>query len=164
MNSFHFLDMTGMFLLALVTGGMFFFAAIMTPLVFTKLPPDISGPFIRQAFPVYSAAMAAMTLAAAFALWNFSEAIYLLIVVALFLWAWLWLTPRINHYRDEQLKGNQRAKKVFNGLHRLSVGVNLAQMGAVGFICFASLHRYKMNLFRCDLSTALDNFSDGEKL
>ncbi|QPJ64688.1 MAG: DUF4149 domain-containing protein [Candidatus Nitrohelix vancouverensis] len=136
MNSIHFLDMTGMFLLALVTGGMFFFAAIMTPLVFTKLPPDISGPFIRQAFPVYSAAMAGMTLAAALVLWNFPEAIYLLTIVMLFLWAWLWLTPRINHYRDEQLKGNTQAKKAFNSLHRLSVGINLIQMGAVGFILF----------------------------
>ena len=36
-----------------------FFACIMTPLVFTKLPPEISGPFIREAFPVYSLAMAA---------------------------------------------------------------------------------------------------------
>ena len=65
MNGFPIIDMTGVFLLALITGGMFFFAAIMTPLVFTKLPPETSGPFIRQAFPVYSMAMAGMTLAAA---------------------------------------------------------------------------------------------------
>ena len=77
MNSLQIFDITGIFLLALIIGGMFFFAAIMTPLVFTKLSPEISGPFIRQAFPVYSQAMAGMTLAAALSLWSFNESIYL---------------------------------------------------------------------------------------
>ena len=115
---------------------MFFFAAIMTPLVFTKLPPEISGPFIRKTFPVYSQAMAGMTLAAALSLWSYSESVYLISVVILFLWAWLWLMPRINRYRDEQLKGNEKAEKTFNILHRLSVVVNLAQMGAIGFVLY----------------------------
>ncbi|MDA0692856.1 MAG: DUF4149 domain-containing protein [Nitrospinae bacterium] len=134
MNSFPIVDMTGVFLLALITGGMFFFAAIMTPLVFTKLPPEISGPFIRQAFPIYSMAMSGMTLAAAFLLWSYPEAIHLVIVFVLFIWAWLWLMPRINRYRDDQLHGNIKAGKTFNLLHRLSVGINLAQMVMVGFV------------------------------
>ena len=96
MNSLQIFDITGIFLLALIIGGMFFFAAIMTPLVFTKLSPEISGPFIRQAFPVYSQAMAGMTLAAALSLWSFYESIYLGTVFILFIWAWLWLMPRIN--------------------------------------------------------------------
>lgn len=136
MNSFQIFDITGVFMLSLIIGGMFFFAAIMTPLVFTKLPPETSGPFIRQAFPVYSKAMAGMTLAAALLLWNFSEAVHLVIVFLLFIWAWLWLMPRINRLRDDQLRGNQKAGKTFNLLHRLSVGVNLAQMLTVGFVLF----------------------------
>jgi hypothetical protein len=48
----------GLVLVALVLGRMMFFACIMIPLVFTKLPLEISGPFIRKAFPVYSLAMA----------------------------------------------------------------------------------------------------------
>jgi hypothetical protein len=115
---------------------MFFFGAIMTPLVFTKLPPETSGPFIRQAFPVYSRAMAGMTLAAALLLWSRPEAIHLMVVFALFMWAWLWLMPKINRYRDDQLQGDQKAGKTFNLLHRLSVGVNLAQMLIVGFVLF----------------------------
>lgn len=134
MNSFPIIDMTGVFLLALITGGMFFFAAIMTPLVFTKLPPETSGPFIRQAFPVYSMVMAGMTLVAALLLWSYTEAIHLMLVFVLFVWAWLWLMPRINRHRDDQLRGNQKAGKTFNRLHRLSVGVNLAQMVIVGFV------------------------------
>jgi uncharacterized membrane protein YfcA len=134
MNSLQVFNITGVFFLSLIIGGMFFFAAIMTPLVFTKLPPETSGPFIRQAFPVYSMAMAGMTLAAALLLWNYPEAIHLMIVFFLFIWAWLWLMPRINRYRDDQLQGNQKAGKTFNVLHRLSVGINLAQMGIVGFV------------------------------
>tara|TARA_B100001167_G_scaffold121336_1_gene75412 strand:+ start:1142 stop:1570 length:429 start_codon:yes stop_codon:yes gene_type:complete len=136
MSNLQIFDITGIFLLALIIGGMFFFAAIMTPLVFTKLPPEISGPFIRQTFPVYSQAMAGMTLAAALSLWSYSESVYLISVVILFLWAWLWLMPRINRYRDEQLKGNEKAEKTFNILHRLSVVVNLAQMGVIGFVLY----------------------------
>ena len=136
MNSFEALDITGIFLLSLIIGGMFFFAAIMTPLVFTKLPPEISGPFIRQTFPVYSQAMAGMTLAAAIFLWGSYDAVHLLTVFALFIWAWLWLMPRINRYRYDHLQGNQKAGRTFNILHRLSVGVNLAQMGIIGFVLY----------------------------
>ena len=139
MSNLQIFDITGIFLLALIIGGMFFFAAIMTPLVFTKLPPEISGPFIRKTFPVYSQAMVGMTLAAALSLWSYSESVYLISVVILFLWAWLWLMPRINRYRDEQLKGNEKAEKTFNILHRLSVGVNLAQMWVIGFVLYKVL-------------------------
>jgi len=136
MSNLQFFNITGIFLLSLIIGGMFFFAAIMTPLVFTKLPPEISGPFIRQTFPVYSQAMAGMTLAAALFLWSFSESIHLIIVFALFIWAWLWLMPRINRHRDDQLQGDQKSGKVFNLLHRLSVVVNLAQMGLIGYVLY----------------------------
>ena len=136
MNSLQIFDITGIFLLALIMGGMFFFAAIMTPLVFTKLSPEISGPFIRQAFPVYSQAMAGMTLAAALSLWSFYESIYLGTVFIFYIWAWLWLMPRINRYRDDQLQGNQKAGKMFTILHRLSVGINLAQMWIIGFVLY----------------------------
>ncbi|GIT64456.1 MAG: hypothetical protein Ct9H300mP23_00830 [Nitrospinota bacterium] len=138
MSNLQIFDITGIFLLALIIGGMFFFAAIMTPLVFTKLPPEISGPFIRkrsQLQPGYGG----MTLAAALSLWSYSESVYLISVVILFLWAWLWLMPRINRYRDEQLKGNEKAEKTFNILHRLSVGVNLAQMWVIGFVLYKVL-------------------------
>ena len=136
MSNLQIFDITGIFLLALIIGGMFFFAAVMTPLVFTKLPPEISGPFIRETFPVYSQFMAGMTLAAAFSLWGISESAYLVLVFVLFVLAWLWLMPLINRYRDDQLKGNEKAGKTFNILHRLSVVVNLAQMGIIGFVLY----------------------------
>ena len=39
--------------LALTFGGMTFFSAVFTPLVFAKLSMKIAGPFIRQVFPWY---------------------------------------------------------------------------------------------------------------
>ena len=41
------------FALALQLGGMIFFATVMAPLVFTKLPASEAGEFIRAVFPVY---------------------------------------------------------------------------------------------------------------
>jgi len=139
MNNLAIYDITGIFLLSLIIGGMFFFAAIMTPLVFAKLPSEISGPFIRQTFPIYSQAMAGMTIAAAFFLWGYSESILLLAVFILFIWAWLWLMPKINRHRDDQLQGNKNSGKVFNILHRLSVFINLGQMGLIGFVLYRIL-------------------------
>ena len=135
------LDVIGIYLLALILGGMFFFAAIMTPLVFTKLPPEISGPFIRQAFPVYSQAMAGLTLVSAISLWNYSLAIYLIVVFFTFLWSWLWLMPKINIQRDEQLKGIEESSKKFNFLHRLSVIINLGQMWVIAFVLYKVINQ-----------------------
>ena len=139
MSNLQSFEMIGIFFMALVLGSMFFFAAIMTPLVFTKLPPEISGPFIRQAFPVYSQAMAAMPLVAAITIWNYSLSINLVGVFVFFVLGWLWLMPKINHYRDEQLRGNEKASKSFNLLHRLSVVINLGQMWVVGVVLYKTI-------------------------
>ena len=139
MSNLQNMEIIGIFFLALVLGSMFFFAAIMTPLVFTKLPPEISGPFIRQAFPVYSQAMAGMTLVAAITIWNYSLSINLAVVFIFFIWGWLWLMPKINYYRYEQLRGNEKASKSFNLLHRFSVVINLGQMWIVGFVLYKSI-------------------------
>ena len=124
-------NITALVILALIIGGMAFFAAVMTPLVFTKLPPEISGPFIREVFPVYSKVMAGLSLLAAVLIWQHAAALALLVVFILFIWAWKWLMPRINRVRDAEIGGNAKAGKTFNSLHKLSVGVNLAQLVTV---------------------------------
>jgi hypothetical protein len=48
--------------LALAFGGMTFFSAVMAPLVFTKLPFDTAGAFIRQVFPWYYLTIGAVSL------------------------------------------------------------------------------------------------------
>ena len=59
--------------LALTFGGMTFFSAVLTPLVFSKLPLKVAGPFIRQVFPWYYLTMGVTVLVAlaALLLWRF---------------------------------------------------------------------------------------------
>ncbi len=38
---------------ALLLGGMGFFAAVLAPLVFTRLPAEVAGRFVRSVFPAY---------------------------------------------------------------------------------------------------------------
>jgi hypothetical protein len=107
--------------LAALVGGMLFFGAIMAPLVFTKLPPDVAGPFIRQAFPRYYAFIIVSSALGALGFLlrgrGFS-AIALILIVVLTIWLWFWLIPHLNAVRDA---GNTAA---FDRGHRLSVWLN----------------------------------------
>lgn len=114
---------SGLFVLALLLGGMGFFAFIMTPLVFTQLPASTAGPFIRITFPVYSKVMGALSLMAALMIRQTAESIALAVVFVFFILAWLVLMPRINHYRDLQLAGNAQAGKPFNRLQMVTAAV-----------------------------------------
>tara|TARA_B100000686_G_scaffold341166_1_gene418129 strand:+ start:873 stop:1295 length:423 start_codon:yes stop_codon:yes gene_type:complete len=134
MELFQILHTAALFLIALIIGGMAFFAAIMTPMVFAKLPPETSGPFIREVFPVYSKVMAVLTLLATLLLWGQNEAMALAVVFVLFIWAWIWLMPKINQFRDAELGGNKQAGRTFNLLHKLSVFINIAQLSAVSMV------------------------------
>ena len=124
----------GLVLVALVLGGMMFFACIMTPLVFTKLPPEVSGPFIREAFPVYSIAMAILTFLAAVLSMGTQISLILFLVFAMFIFGWKVLMPMINKHRDEQLAGNASSAKPFERLHRASVVLNTFQLILVAVV------------------------------
>ncbi len=111
--------------LSALVGGMLFFAAIMAPLVFTKLPPEYSGPFIRAAFPQYYAfiIVAAGLGAVGFLLrGQVVSALVLVVVVVVTVWLWAWLIPYLNAVREA---GNMVA---FARGHRLSVWINGAEL------------------------------------
>ncbi|SDE36389.1 DUF4149 domain-containing protein [Belnapia rosea] len=116
--------------LALLLGGMVFFAAVVAPLVFTRLPADQAGRFIRQLFPVYylwliaTAGLAALALAPA----RPADALAMALVAALTLWLRQGLMPRINRLSDAAQAGDAAARPRFDRAHRLSVLLNLAQM------------------------------------
>ena len=63
--------------------------------------------------------------------WRQIEAIILVSVSLIFILGWKLLMPAINKFRDAALEGHEEAGTVFNFLHRLSVGINLAQLAAV---------------------------------
>jgi hypothetical protein len=118
-------------LVALVLGGMVFFAAMFTPLIFAKLETETASGFIRQVFPVYYRVMAALSIVAALPIWYRAEAWVMAAVAALFIAAMVALMPAINRARDARTAGDQAARRRFALLHRLSVLINLAQLVAV---------------------------------
>ncbi len=111
--------------LACLVGGMLFFGAVMAPLVFTKLPADVSGPFIRSVFPWYYGFVAASASLAALGYLLRGQRIsmiVMLLVLAAVLWAWFWLIPYLNAVRDA---GNMAA---FDRGHSFSTWLNGAEL------------------------------------
>lgn len=74
---------------ALLLGGMVFFAVAIALLVFTRLPPEWAGRFIRQVFPVYYLWMLGLSAAAAVALWPLRRPDALAMAAVAALTAWL---------------------------------------------------------------------------
>jgi hypothetical protein len=111
-------------------GSMLFFAIVVAPIVFTALPSDAAGRFLRLLFPRYYTwgliVSALATLPAVLILWL--DAVLMALVTALFLLARQFLMPRINASRDAALAGDAVAKRRFNQLHGFSVFINLVQM------------------------------------
>lgn len=111
-------------------GSMVFFAVVMAPLVFTKLPAQTAGQFIRQVFPVYYLwGMAVSGFALLMALGaNLVDVILLALVGLGFVYARQLLMPEIDRQRDAAQAGDEDAKRRFAGLHRQSVVINVVQM------------------------------------
>ena len=125
-----------LFSLALLLGGMVFFAAVMAPLIFTRLPGQVAGPFIRQVFPVYYVWVLGCSAAAAAALLPVSGLAAALMAgcAALALWLRQVLMPTINRLSDAAQGGDADAGRRFDRLHRLSVAANLLQMVVVAVV------------------------------
>lgn len=123
--------------LALTFGGMTFFSAVMAPLVFTKLPFETAGAFIRQVFPWYYLTMGVTTLIALMALIISTndalslETVLTALVLLGFIYARQLLMPMINRARDAEIEGEAGASHRFKRLHRVSVFINGIQWTAV---------------------------------
>ena len=115
---------------ALLLGGMAFFAAVLAPLVFTALPADAAGRFVRRLFPAYYLWVIASAATGALALLplRLPDALGLGLVAASTVWLRQGLMPRINAMSDAAQAGDAGAKAGFARAHRLSVLVNVAQM------------------------------------
>ncbi len=123
-----------LFITAVLLGGMVFFAAIMAPLVFTRLPGPQAGPFIRAVFPVYYLFVLINAALAGCALIPHWPGLTLIVVAALTLWLRQWLMPRINRWSDAAQAGDAAAKQRFDRGHRVSVVANFVQMLMVGAV------------------------------
>lgn len=119
-----------LFATALLLGGMAFFAVAIAPLVFTRLPPEWAGRFIRQVFPVYYLWVLGLSAAASVALLPLRgwDALAMAAIAGLGAWLRQGLMPRINRLSDAAQAGDAAAKSRFDAAHRLSVLLNAAQM------------------------------------
>ena len=130
------LALIALFSLALLLGGMVFFAAVVAPLVFSRLPFAVAGPFIRGLFPFYYLWVLALSAAAAVALLPFAPGAAGIMAASAATAVWLrqWLMPSINGLSDAAQAGDGEAKRLFDRMHRLSVVANLLQMVAAGAV------------------------------
>ncbi len=130
------LALIALFALALLLGGMVFFAALVAPLVFTALPADHAGRLIRAIFPRYYIWVVGCAAAAAVALFPLSkpDAGIMAVVAGLGYWLRQALMPRINALSDRVRAGDATAKRGFDRGHRLSVIANLLQMIATAVV------------------------------
>jgi hypothetical protein len=135
------INFTAFLLVSTLFGGKVLQSLGLAPMVFSALPSEDAGRFIRVAFSWYylfviitgcsSGAILFLSdsWSAALALAISAGAIYSLQV----------LMPRINAARDEQFQQNTEAKRLFLRLHGLSVVINFVQLIATGYVRFRLL-------------------------
>jgi hypothetical protein len=120
---------TALLLTSWLFGGMAAFSAGFAPLLFRLLPMAEARPLLRGAFPHYYAALiclAALAAAAALPVDPLSAGLLAAVAVST-VWARQDLMHRVNAATD---RGDAAA---FTQLHGLSVGVQLAQLGAAAW-------------------------------
>lgn len=124
-------------------GGILAFSALFAPLVFTKLPMEQAGPFIRAVFPWYYLYVIVFGfLSAIFAglagagFWVLSSSA---VVALASVYTRQVLMLQINELRDRELAGDVAAGAEFNSKHRLSVIINSVQLLLAGaaLVCWA---------------------------
>lgn len=115
---------------ALLFGGMVLYSFGFAAFVFAALPADVAGPLIRRAFPhfyLFVLASSAVAAAVVLAFDPVSSAILVTIAVTTILTRQV-LMPAINAATDAG------AKTRFKALHRLSVLITLAHIGAAALV------------------------------
>jgi hypothetical protein len=123
---------------AALFGGMLFFSAVLAPLVFTKLPAEVAGGFIRQVFPWYylfiliTSALAVLSRGLVDGATLYVGLLTAISVASAYC-RWV-LMPQINRLRDAQLAGDEASGKSFDLKHRLSVIINAIQLLLAGLI------------------------------
>ena len=115
---------------ALLFGGMALYSFGFAAFLFAALPPDVAGPTIRRAFPLFYVFVLCVSSVAAVLLWPFDPlaAGLLALVAATTLPARQILMPAINRATDAG------AKARFRRLHGLSVAITLVHIALAGHV------------------------------
>ena len=124
-------------------GGIVAFSVLFAPLVFTQLPIEVAGKFIRAVFPWYYLYVIVFGFLSAIFAGLAGAGIATLLPAALVGLASVYtrqvLMIQINTLRDRELAGDKAAGKAFNTKHRLSVVINFVQLLVAGWLlaCWA---------------------------
>lgn len=124
------METVALFATALLLGGMVYFVAGLAPVVFRHLPANVSGPFIRQVFPVYYLYVLATAAVAGLSLLfvRTPDALAMLAVAGVTVWLREGLMRQINRWSDAAQAGDAEARVRFSRGHRFSVILNVLQM------------------------------------
>ena len=112
------------YLNAALAGTMVFFVSVISPTVFSTLSSEQSSKFLRSVFPrlfIFGFILSSSSAILSIITNNLIEFYSLTFVSILFLLNRNLITPKINFYRDRDIKGDEVAKKYFKMLHLLSV-------------------------------------------
>ncbi len=112
------------FLLAALIGSMIFFMAVVSPSVFVTLSTNASSKLLRTIFPrmfLFGFIITILSLVLCYISNNILNSILLIIVAMSFIINRNYLTPKINDFRDRELKGDKKASLNFKYMHLLSV-------------------------------------------
>ena len=111
------------FLSAMLFGSMVSFMILVSPVVFSVLSINDAKNFLRKFFPrlfTFGLAISGLLILFSFKEVNILNQILSVTIFLGFLLNLLVITPRINKYRDLELKNIKSAKKIFDALHYLS--------------------------------------------
>ena len=135
------IEFAALLLVSTLFGGMMLYSFGFAPMVFSALPAEDAGRFIRAAFPwYYLFVIATAGLGGAILLLSNSRSGVLALAIAFVaIFARQVLMPRINTARDMQLQGIGEAKRRFSRLHGISVALNFVQLFAAGYVLYRFL-------------------------
>jgi|SRR5271166_2277175 len=117
-------------------GGMVFYSFGFAPMVFSSLPAEHAGRFVRSAFPWYYLfiIVSAGLSGAILFLSNVWSGWVMVGIAGVGVFARQVLMPMINIANDNQSKGDTAAQNQFARLHGVSVTLNFVQLIAAGFV------------------------------
>jgi hypothetical protein len=135
------IEFAALLLVSTLFGGMMLYSFGFAPMVFSALPAEEAGCFIRAALPwYYPLVIATAGVGGAILLLTNSRSGALTFAIAVSaIYARQALMPRINAARDEQLRGNAETKRRFSRLHGISVVLNFVQLIAAGYVLYRFL-------------------------
>jgi len=135
------IEFAALLLISTLFGGMVLYSFGFAPMVFSALPAEHAGHFIRAAFPWYylfvatTAGIGGAILLSS----NPRSGVLALLIAAVAIYARQVLMPQINAARDGRSLGSSDAKRRFARLHGISVGLNFIQLIVAGYVLYRFL-------------------------